>query len=91
MLNKIMIYIIGLTFSFFISGTTHSDALAIEHEVKTVSSVLDGYYKEFDKVISSNIEKASNTAANNKKLDALKQQSGQQNLLSSYYSEYLPK
>lgn len=90
MLYKIIIYIIGLTFSFFISGTTHSDAFAVEHEVNKSLSVLENYYKEFDNVIVSGKENAAKPVAD-KKPEFLIQKPKQSELLSSYYSEFLDK
>ena len=90
MLYKIIIYIIGLTFSFFISGTTYSDALAIDHEVKTSSTVLNNYYKEFDKAIASDKEQAAKPVSD-KELEFLIKKPKKRELLSSYYSEFLSK
>ena len=90
MLYKIIIYIIGLTFSFFISGTTHSDALAVEHEVNTASAVLQNYYKEFDHAIVCGKDTAKKPVSD-KELEFLIQKPKQSELLSSYYSEFLNK
>ena len=90
MLYKIIIYIIGLTFSFFISGTTYSDALAIDHEVKTASTVLNNYYKEFDKAITIDKEQTAQPVSD-KELEFLIQKPNKRQLLSSYYSEFLSK
>ncbi len=90
MLYKIIVYIIGLTFSFFISGTTYSDALAIDHDVKTSSMVLDNYYKEFDNAIATDKEQTGRPVSD-KELEFLMQKPKKSELLSSYYSEFLTK
>ena len=90
MLYKIIINIIGLTFSFFISGTTYSDALTIEHQVKSSSTVLNNYYKEFDKAIVTGTDTAAKPVSD-KELEFLIQKPKTSELLSSYYSEFLNK